>query len=141
MKVFYHLLDSATVNAWILYKTARQEKGEWNMAAQKRHTLAWFKESVILSLCGSYSSRKMRSFGEVKPTPSIPRERSLQTITQHQIQPMVNIPEFEGKPTQGRCCVCNQPKRTACIACLHVYCYECLKATPGTAVVTTLQKV
>ena len=82
----------------------------------------------------------MRSFGEVKPTPSIPRERSLQTITQHQIQSMVNIPEYEGKPTQGRCCVCNQPKRTACIACLHVYCYECLKATPGTAVITTLQK-
>ena len=50
---------------------------------------------------------------------------SLQAITRHQIQSMVNIPAFQDKPKQARCSMCNQPKRTACIECLQVYCYDC----------------
>ena len=124
MKVFYHLLDSAVVNAWILYKTAKQEKSEWNMAAKERHNLAWFKESVILSLCSDYTTRK-RTYGSMPQTTTPQVGHSLKAISKHQIQPIANIPEYQDKPKMGRCCVCSQPKRTACIACLKVYCYEC----------------
>ena len=125
MKVFYHLLDSAVVNAWILYKTAKQAKGEWNMAAQRRHTLAWFKECVILSLCGKYTSRRRTPFGSDKQTIIPQVSHSLQAIARHQVQSMVNIPAFQDKPKQARCSMCHQPKRTACIECLQVYCYDC----------------
>ena len=47
------------VNAWILFKTVKQAQGLWNTAAERTHTLAWFKECVILSLCGNYTSRKI----------------------------------------------------------------------------------
>ena len=124
MKVFYHLLDSAVVNAWILYKTAKQEKSEWNMAAKERHNLAWFKESVILSLCGDYTARK-KTYGSMPQTTTPQVGHSLKAISKHQIQPIANIPEYQDKAKMGRCCLCNQPKRTACIACLKVYCYEC----------------
>ena len=50
LKVFFHLLDSAVVNAWILFKTAQKMKKLWNLAEERRYTLAWFKECVILSL-------------------------------------------------------------------------------------------
>ena len=52
IKIFFYILDSTVVNAWILYKTVKQAHSQWNSAAQRRHTLSWFKESVILSLCG-----------------------------------------------------------------------------------------
>ena len=123
MKVFYHLLDSAVVNAWILYKTAKQEKGEWNMAAKNRHTLAWFKECVLLSLCGSYTSR-MRTYSGTQTT-TTKVDHSLKEISSHQIQPMKSIQEFKDKPTQGRCTLCREIKRTACNGCLKVYCYDC----------------
>ena len=124
MKVFYNLLDSAVVNARILYKTAKQEKGEWNMAAKNRHTLAWFKVCVLLSLCGSYTSRK-RKYGLVAQTTTTKVDLLLKAISNHQIQSMKSIPEFKDKPTQGRYSLCREMKRTACIACLKVYCYEC----------------
>ena len=50
---------------------------------------------------------------------------SLKSISENQIQPMKSIPEFKDKPTQGRCSPRCEMKRTACIACLKVYCYEC----------------
>ena len=125
MKVFYHLLDSAVVNAWILYKTSKQAKGEWNMAAQRRHTLAWFKECVILSLCGKYTSRRRTPFGSGKQTIIPQVGHSLQAIARHHVQSMVNIPAFQDKPEQARCSMCHQPKRTACIEFLQLYCYDC----------------
>ncbi|KAI6646989.1 piggyBac-derived 2-like [Oopsacas minuta] len=53
IKVFFHLLDSVVVNAWILFKTARKMKGCWKAADERRYTLAWFKENIIISLCGN----------------------------------------------------------------------------------------
>ena len=122
IKIFYHILDSAMVNAWILFKTAKQANGQWNTAAQRRHTLAWFKESVILSLCGNYTSRKMTSSTKLS-NPLLPIH-SLNQIAQHQVQPAKNIPELAGKGAR-RCVTCRQSRRTACIACKQYYCYEC----------------
>ena len=51
LKIFLHILDSACVNAYILYKSSKQAKQQWNSRANRKHTLAWFKESAILSLC------------------------------------------------------------------------------------------
>ena len=47
LRVFFHLLDTALVKAWIMFRTTIQARGEWNEAANRRYTLAWFKESVI----------------------------------------------------------------------------------------------
>ena len=122
IKIFFNILDSAMVNAWILFKTAKQANGQWNTAAQRRHTLAWFKESVILSLCGNYTSRKMKASTKLS-NPVLPIQ-SLAEIVQHQIQPTKAIPELEGKEV-GRCLTCKKPQRTACIICKQHYCYEC----------------
>ena len=70
-KIFFHLLDSAVVNAFILYKTSKRAKGLWNQAAQQKHILAWFKESIILSLCGNFTTRKNAPAVKLS-TPSIP---------------------------------------------------------------------
>ena len=122
MKVIFHLLDSAGVNAWILYKTVQREKGQWNIAAQQRHTLAWFKECVVLFLCGSYTSRNFTPSESVQVQHT--QSNSLEAILKHQVQPIVNIPELTDTPRQGRCCLCKETKRTACIVCLQVYCYD-----------------
>ena len=123
MKVFYnHLIP---LSSMLGYCTKLQsKKGELNMVAKKRHTLAWFKECVFLSLCGSYTSRK-RTYGLVAQTTTSKVDLSLKAISNHQIQPAKSIPEFKNKLTQGRCSLCREMKRTACIACLKVYCYEC----------------
>ena len=57
LKVFFHLLDSAVANSWILFKN-QKTKGKWNLAEERRYTLAWFKEKVILALCGTFTTRK-----------------------------------------------------------------------------------
>ena len=102
IKIFFHILDSAMVNAWILFKTAKQANDQWNTASQNRHTLSWFKECVILSLCGNYTSRKMTS--SVLLAQSLLPIQSLGNIVQHQIQPTKHIPELEGKGA-GRCLI------------------------------------
>ena len=121
IKVFFHILDSSVVNAFILYKTAKQENGEWNSAAKQRHTLAWFKESVILSLCGGYTSRKTSpSIHEPKvDQPAL----SIDVITQHQIRPIVQIPDIQCR--MAKCQICNKTVRTACISCKQALCYNC----------------
>ena len=85
LKIFLHILDSACVNAYILYKSSKQAKQQWNSAANRKHTLAWFKDSVILSLCGSFTSRKHTP--SVKPVN--PLRMSVEAIIQHQVQPIV----------------------------------------------------
>ena len=85
IKIFFYILDSTVVNAWILYKTVKQAHSQWNSAAQRRHTLSWFKESVILSLCGSYTSRKHNTSVQLAcPTPPI---QSIKMVLIHQISP------------------------------------------------------
>ena len=103
IKIFFRILDSAMVNAWILFKTVKKEQGLWNTAAERRHTLAWFKECVVLSLCGNYTSRKMTSFVQLSK-PLLPID-SLGNIVQHQIQRTKDIPEFKDKQV-GRCIIC-----------------------------------
>ena len=127
LRVFFHLLDTALVNAWILFRTTIQARGEWNQAARKRYTLAKFKESVILSLCGRYTSRKLQA-SHTGNQPTLPIQ-SLELITQHQVQPIKNLlPDF---PTdKGRCLTCKTSQRTACMACKQVYCYTCGTQTP-----------
>ena len=83
IKIFYHLLDSATVNAWILFKTVKREHRQWNSASEKRHTLAWFKECVVQSLCGNYTSRKMTA--SLKTTKLPTPVHSLEGILRHQL--------------------------------------------------------
>ena len=124
LRVFFHLLDTALVNAWILFRTTIQARGEWNQAARKRYTLAAkFKESVILSLCGRYTSRKLQA-SHTGNQPTLPIQ-SLELITQHQVQTIKKnlLPDF---PTdKGRCLTCKTSQRTACMACKQVYCYTC----------------
>ena len=47
IKVFFHLLDSAVDNSWILFKSARKAKIVGAASDERRYTLNWFKESVI----------------------------------------------------------------------------------------------
>ena len=83
IKIFFRILDSAVVNAWIIFKTVKQARGEWNSAVQRKHTLSWFKENVIMSLCGNYTCRRYHSAVQV-PIP--PRNcQSLRIISRHQI--------------------------------------------------------
>ena len=121
VKVFFHLLDSAVVNAWILFKTTRQAKGMWNCAERRRYNLAWFKECVVLSLCGTFTTRKMESAVKISnPTFQI---QSVQTATSHQIMPKSQISGMVS--SSGRCVKCSASKRTACVVCRVSYCYEC----------------
>ena len=122
IRIFFHILDSAMVNAWVLFRTAKQAQGLCNTAAERRHTLACFKECVILSLCGNYTSRKITASIKLA-NPLLPIQ-SLGNIVQHQIQPTEHIPELEGKAV-GRCIICRKLQRTACIKCKQFYCYEC----------------
>ena len=69
------------------------KRGEWNSAAKQRHTLAWFKESVILSLCGDYTSRK-KSKSVHEPKAYVPSQ-SIDMIAQHQIRPSLQIPDLQ----------------------------------------------
>ena len=121
LKIFLHILDSASVNAYILYKSSKQAKQQWNSAASRKHTLAWNKESVILSLCGSFTSRKY--------TPSVnpvnPLRMSVEAIIQHQVQPIVKMPDLKSQIRMGNCPICKVTSRTACAACKQRYCYEC----------------
>ena len=61
LRIFFHLSETDLVNAWILFRTTIQARGEWNQAAKRGYTLAWFKEIVILSLCGHHTSRKYQA--------------------------------------------------------------------------------
>ena len=99
----------------------KQEKGQWNSAAQRRHTLSWFKESVIQSLCGSYTSRKHNS--SVQLTYSTLPIQSIEMVLKHQIRPISEIANVGY--TQNRCLVCKAQRRTACLTCKRPYCYEC----------------
>ena len=121
VKVFFHLLDSAVVNAWILFKTTRQAKGRWNSAEQRRYTLAWFKECVVLSLCGTFTTRKMDSAAK-NSNPTLPIQ-SVIAATSHQIKPKTQISGMAS--FSARCVRCSVPKRTACVVCKVPYCYDC----------------
>ena len=121
IKVFFHLLDSAVVNAWILFKTVRQAKGMWNPAEQRRCTLAWFKECVVLSLCGTFTSRKTEPAVKI-PIPTYSHQ-SVTAATSHQIKPNSQISGMI--PYPGRCVRCSILKRTACVVCRVPYCYDC----------------
>ena len=122
LRIFFHLLDTALVKAWILFRTTIQVSDEWNQAATRRYTLAWFKESVILSLCGHHTSRKYQAC-HTGNHPTLPIQ-SLELITQHQVQPFKNLlPDFATE--KGRCLICKTSQRTACMACKLVYCYTC----------------
>ena len=118
IKVFFHLLDSAVVNAWILFKTAKKMKGKWNLAEERRYTLASFKECVILSLCGTYTSRKHEPNVKIS-NPPLPIQ-SMKNAIKHQIRPVSQIPGMVC--TQARCSVM---RRTACCECKEVFCYDC----------------
>ena len=117
IKIFFHVLDSAVVNAWILYKTVKQADGKWNSAAQKRHTLSWFKQSIVISLCGSYTSRKHSSSVQLV-YPTTPPIQSIEMLLKHQIRPISEI-------TENRCLICRPQRRTVCLTCKQPYCYEC----------------
>ena len=122
LRIFFHLLDTSLVNAWILFRTTIRAKGEWNQAAKRRYTLARSKESVILSLCGHHTSRKYQASNTGNhPTLLI---QSLELITQHQVQPIKNLlPDFATE--KGKCLICKTSQCTACMACKQVYCYTC----------------
>ena len=109
VKVFFHLLDSAVVNSWILFKTAQKSKGKWSLAEERRYTLAWFKESVILSLCGTFTSRKQTpSLNLSKPVlPTL----TIRQATLHQIKPVSQISGMVS--TLSKCIGCGCLKRTA----------------------------
>ena len=121
VKVFFHLLDSAVVNSWILFKTAQKSKGKWSLAEERRYTLAWFKESVILSLCGTFTSRKQTpSLNLSKPVlPTL----TIRQATLHQIKPVSQISGMVSTPS--KCIGCGCLKRTACAICKLPYCYDC----------------
>ena len=124
-KLFFHVLDTATVNAWILYKTARQARHQWNKAARAKDTLAWFKEKVILSLCGNFTTRRrtaqVYAHTEVEEHPE---EDTFQNVLRHQIRPVSDIPQLQWT-TAKRCLICRDRKRTACVSCKQPYCFKC----------------
>ena len=95
--------------------------------SQRRYTLAWFKESVIISLFGRYTSRRHQvSNTGNHPTLSI---QSLEPITQHQVQPIKNLlSDFPSD--KGRYLICKTSQSTACIECKQVYCYTCGRQHP-----------
>ena len=76
-RVFFHLLDTALVNAWILFWTTIQ--------ARRRYTLAKFKESVIISLCDTSRKYQASQIGNHLTLPI----HSLEMITQNQVQPII----------------------------------------------------
>ena len=90
-------------------------------AAKQRHTLALFKESVILSLCGDYTSRK-KSQSVHKPKASVPSQ-SIDVIAQHQIRPSLQIPDLQCR--KAKCQLCMKSVRTACFCCKLAFCYSC----------------
>ena len=108
------------VNSWILFKTARKMKGCWKAADERRYTLAWFKECIILSLCGDFTSRKKTSTPRTHPT--LPQQ-TIDSILNHQVQPLSQIPGMVSNPS--RCIGCSVLKRTACVECKLPYCYDC----------------
>ena len=120
MKIFYHILNSACVNAFILYKSAMESRGLWNKAAKRRHRLDWFKENVVNSLVGTHTSRLQHS--RVITRPILPLQ-SVPDIIKHQIRP---VSQVEGMVIQtSRCSVCSHVKRTACQSCKVPMCYKC----------------
>ena len=121
LKVFFHLLDSAVVNAWILFKTAKKSQGLWNQAAQRKHTLAWFKENVILQLCGDFTIRKQAPAVKLS-NPPLPTQTIL-GATSHRVKPVSQISGMVS--ATARCVRCRVMKRTACVVCKIPYCYEC----------------
>ena len=109
------------MNAFILYKTSKRAKGLWNQAAQQKHTLAWFKENIILELCGNFTTRKYAPAAKLS-TPSIPLQ-TIQAAMAHQILPASQI---SGRVSgTARCFGFSIVKRTACAICKVPYCYEC----------------
>ena len=102
-------------NAWILFRTTIQARGEWNQAARRRYTLAKFKESVILSLCGRYTSLKLQA-SHTGNQPTLPSQ-SPSTADKNL------LPDFSTE--KGRCLIYKSSQRTACMACKQVYCYTC----------------
>ena len=100
------------VNAWVLFKIAKQAQGLWNTAAESRNTLAWFKESVFYPPVVITLHEKLQH-PQSWPIPLLPIQ-SLVNIVQHQIQPTKDIPELEGKAV-GRCFICRKLQHTTCI--------------------------
>ena len=90
IKIFFQLQDSALVNSWILFKTAMKTKGEWNLAEERRYSLAWLKESVIRSICGTYRSRKQAANVKFAIPPLL--FQSVKNAIKHQISPVSHIP-------------------------------------------------
>ena len=99
-------------------------KGEWSSASQRKHTLSWFRESVILSLCGDFTSRKRAPSTRLAelnhPMPS------LSDLTKHQVIPISQIPHYPSTISATvRCVRCSTKKRTACSSCDVPLCYPC----------------
>ena len=103
IKLFFHLLDSAVVNAWILFKTARKQNNKWNLADERRYALSWFKENVILSLCGDFTPRKQRT--RVKNISLALPVESVRDAVKHQMRPVSQIPGMP--PIAEKCIKCS----------------------------------
>ena len=83
IKIFFHILESAMFNAWILFKTDKQPQSLWNTAAESRDTFAWFKECVILSLWFLHSTKNysIHKVGQSRITNTILRQHSTASDT------------------------------------------------------------
>ena len=113
LKIFPHISGSACVNVYILYNCSKQSKQQLNSAANRKHTLAWFKEFVVLSLCGTFTSRRYTL--SIKPVN--PLRMSVDTIIQHQVQPIVIMPDLKSQIRMENCPICKVTSRPACEAC------------------------
>ena len=84
-----------------------------------KHILAWFKENVILQLCGDFTILKQAPAIKLSnpplPTQTILGATRVKLVSQ--ISGMVATP--------ARCVRYRALKRTACVVCKIPYCYEC----------------
>ena len=90
--------------------------------SRKQKTYACFVQRISCFVAiWQFTSRKYKpSFKPVNPALQL-----VEMIIQHQVQPIVNMPDLKNQFRMGNCSICRVTCRTAWIACKQPYCYNC----------------
>ena len=119
--MFFDILDSVVINWWILLKAVMKAKNLWNPSKERRYTFAWFKETVILSLCNAHTTRKHTPNLRIsKPTLPI---QYVQAAIKHQVTTLSQFPRMSS--STARCVKYSVMKRTAYPVCKEFHCCDC----------------
>ena len=123
LKIFLHILDPVCVMR-TSFTNLQNKRNNSGTLPQTENTHSHGSKNLSfcpLSLCGSFTSRKYTP--SVKPVN--PLRMSVEAIIQHQVQPIVKMPDLKSQIRMGNCPICKVTSRTACAACKQPYCYEC----------------